>query len=270
MKHLQIVLVGLTTVLLLARCGQPAQNAPAASPSADTTDVILVFADLTTSTDSSHIETLAQNVYNIIVSSPHEAKVKIYPIDRSPSVAPIAVFTVPPLPGTYEKSKLRDMVVATALAAYKRVRQLYTDVYASAHTESISCLIRSLETAHNHFSQDRADSKPYRFELIYLSDMVEECDDTPGGAVHMTKGNFHLPADLQSYAPAFKLNYAHVSIVISTQGHVINSPAISPEDLKVAWRAIFQKVGFTQAQIEGMGFVNSLPPRFHPDNSPWR
>lgn len=237
--------------------------------------VVLIFCDLTTSVDPSSIKKVARDAYNLILSFPHNTKLIIYPIDESPFVKPILDFTYPSkATKSSEIHKNKTIVKRAAKFAYDTILQLYQDEYSSdkAGNRAISCMMRSLETAHSQFLQYKnVKGNNYSYELIYLSDMLEECSTSPVGAIFFTKQYFKdALKKLDTYKPDFDLSYADVTIIISVEQYATASAYISYEELKNAWKNVFIKAGFSAEQFSGFNFLPTIPPKFDLKNSEWK
>lgn len=240
-----------------------------------TTTVALIFCDLTTSVDSAAVPKVARDVSKLMLSFPYETKLYILPVAESPFIKPILDFTYPgkaTKPSEIEKNKL--LIRKVAQYAGDKIKKLHREGFSGrdAKNKPLSCIMRSLETAHSYFSQFRAlKDKQFDFELIYLSDMIEECDNSPAGPVFLTKKNYKSAlVNLQNYKPAFDLSYAKVSVIVSVDEYDEASQYVSYEQLKEVWKNIFIKAGFTAENFEQFNFLATIPPRFELNRSPWK
>lgn len=268
----------LLAVILLARCEQsPSAGGPA--PMKDTalgsTPVVLIFCDLSTSVDSAAILKVERDVSKLMLNFPYETRLYILPIVESPFVKPILDFTYPgkaTRPSDIEKNKA--LVRRAAQYAPQKIKELYRKEFSgpNAQNKPLSCILRSLETAHSYFSQFRSiQGEKFEFELIYLSDMIEECKNSPVGGVFLTKGSHNAALqNLQNYKPDFDLSYARVSIIVSVDAYDEESKYISYEQLKDVWQKIFARAGFSAERFREFGFLSTIPPRFEFSKSPWK
>jgi len=217
--------------------------------------VVAVFADLTTSVDSGHVDAIARNVYRLVMMAPPGAHVMIHSVDQSSTTPAILDYTIPQVPDVLQDfNPVLSEVIAQAEMASNKVRDLYTNVYAERRDQSLTCLLRTLNKANNIFRRELLQHEhqripgAFRFHLVYLSDMVEECADSELGPLYMTRGRFH-PEILTHYNPGFDLGDAELTIVRSSQSAGTESPAIPTEELEDAWATLFERAGFTREQV---------------------
>lgn len=269
------LILSLLFIFMFSGCGETKSMDNNQETSNNNTAVVLIFCDLTASVDSSSIRKVARDAYNLIFVFPYQTRLIIYPIDESPFVKPILDFTYPSKATKNSQiHKNKIWIRNVARSAYDSIINLYHAEYSNSKTGSrpISCIMRSLETAHCQFMQFKdVSGKKYSYELIYLSDMLEECGTSPVGPVAFTKKYFRNSLErLEAYQPEFDLSYANVSIIISVEQYAMESAYISYEELKTAWKKVFMKVGFSAERIEGFNFLPTIPPKFDLRNSVWR
>lgn len=239
------------------------------------TTVALIFCDLSTSIDSSAILKVSRDVSKLMLSFPYETKLYVLPITESPFVKPIIDFTYPgkaTRPSEIEKNKV--LVRRTAQYTSQKIKDIYRKEFSgpNAQNKPLSCILRSLETAYSYFSQFRSiPGRKFEFELIYLSDMIEECKNSPVGPVFLTKAGYNTASqNLQNYRPGFDLSYVRVSIIVSVDAYDEDSQYISYERLKEVWQNIFLRIGFSNERFLEIGFLSTIPPRFEYSKSPWK
>lgn len=235
----------------------------------DKTVVAVIFCDLTTRSieDTASIQKVARDAYQLVQVFPANSHITLYPVDSSPFVRPILEYTKPrkpTKPSDIQEYELENIKAAKYAAA--KILQLYRDVYSKKeiYEKSISCLTRTLETANQLFSQYRSiDQGHYIYELLYLSDMIEECGDSPVGHVSFRRDLFPpTQKNLKNYQPHFDLSYANVSVIVTAEKLAADSKFITAEQLKDTWDQIFMKVGFSPEQLKRANFLPTIPPRF--------
>lgn len=228
--------------------------------------IAVIFCDLSTSIDTSSIQEVAKTAGRLFLKFPPGSKMYYYPIDESPFIKPIIIYEKPKRPRTTsEKERYMITERRKAREIYNRIVKLYYEVYYSpeARNRPISCMIRTLNTAHSIFSQHYSVNKNVTFELVYLSDMIEECQNSPIGPIYMHKKNYSIiKKRLSSYRPNFNLSFANISIIRSFEKYATLTSYVSSEKLEELWKIIFMKVGFTRSQADSIEFFPTIPPRF--------
>lgn len=212
--------------------------------------LVVVFVDLTggldAGPDSARVSAIAEDVRQLMLSAVPRTEIQVYPVDNSPTVAPVVTWTVPDIPSrSSELVTTRAGVLQEANDARRRVLALYQTVYSKRTDAPLTCLLRSLEKAGSIFAR-AVDDAPRR--LVFLSDMVEECDG-PAGPIFMTQERFRTEA-LEAYAPEFSptlFDGVELDVVPSRQGAGTQSKAIPAEDLRAAWVILFRAAGFDES-----------------------
>ena len=263
MKYNQVMILILLLIFLFGYCGS--EDPSQIRKKKDV--VAIIYCDLSTSVDSTSIYKVADDAQKLLNYFPRGSILHFYPIDQSPFVSPILEFTKPLLGGTSSEEAENEMFINMAASTiYNQIIQKYRKINSNPKDRNVarSCILRTLETAHLLFRQYRIiPNKNYKYELIYLSDMLEECYDSPIGPLFMTKRYHQLAKEkLESYNPNFDLSYAKISIINSVDFEKGPSPYIKYEDLKNLWKKIFLKVGFTEEQIIDFNFSPRIPHRF--------
>ncbi len=249
--------------------------------------VVVMFVDLTSSIASdAAIDEIADNAKKALRSIPPNSQitVSVWPVDKASSVKPLIEVSVPE-PQTAKQRQLSQRLLnqrgEELFKAIHKRRELY--VAPDRRNEPRSCLIRTLKTASEIFERERNYHPNARCELVYLSDMVEECDDlfcgTPPCGTSLTIKNYRKTLDVVShYEPGFSLSYANLTVVTAIEDapdkpgqtrQEYKSRGKDPEDQyvnvdsrKQFWREVFRKVGFSDKKIKNSGFLSTLPGDF--------
>ncbi|MEL7004637.1 MAG: hypothetical protein AAFN93_18160 [Bacteroidota bacterium] len=156
---------------------------------------VIVLCDLSTSVDTSSIDKIVLDSQKILEGLPENSFVSYYPIDFDPTLRALFAHTQQPVP--YKPSlrrqyprklnELSDSLENNILKAYqRRIPQ------AGERDRPRSCILRSLYNASKLFDQqmvNSTDSVNYEYELVILSDMIEECENSPVGKLFFTKNH---------------------------------------------------------------------------------
>ena len=225
--------------------------------------MILIFTDLTTSTGSDlHIGDISENLKSIVLKAPYESEIIVYPIDRSMHVQPIMEFTKPAKPGNTTMSKAaRKEMDAAIEAAQANIQHLYEDVYLPARNEPNSCLLNSLYKAHSVFSRYERKAQLH-FELVFMSDMLEECELLPGELLFIRNNGEAFSKYVSTYEPGVDLSYADLTIVMSTQANSSDSHSIGSIQLEKLWREALKRHGYSGEKLADIPFNTLLPEKY--------
>ena len=267
-KFLYVLYLFLST-LLLSSCNNEVQK-KIDIDNLEKKVIAVIFCDFTTRTigDSTSIKKVAENISKLVYSLPPKSKVYICPIDSSPFVEFIDEYEKPirsSKPSDMQKYKLWNTKKAIDVAA--KIINTHKNVYSDMKIQkkSISCIVRTLKTADGLFSQYRNnnDGNDFIYELIYFSDMIEECKNSSVGHISFRRNFFSKTLNnLHNYKPEFDLSYADVSVIVTAKQPGQYSDFITSDQLMNIWKEIFMKVGFSEKQFREFHFSSTIPVRF--------
>jgi len=235
----------------------------------------LMMCDLTSSVDSNLIKDVAHKAHDLLLALPQGSKVEAYPIDDNTYLNPIFSGELPLLESDldFHKDMFKGKLNALAENLGNAIYFKYKDVNLNKSTQHASCIISSLETAYNFFKDK--DKNTYRFELIYFSDMIEQCSNSQAGSIFICSDR-HIPnkesiiAQIEKkYNPNMNLKSLidnNISMIITT-GIMGDSKCLRSDEQKEIWQKIFSKVGYSQSDFASFHFRQGLPDRFSISNS---
>ena len=225
--------------------------------------VAVIFCDITTSVDSTDgIKSVANNAANLLLKFPPLSILYFRPIDKSPNVKPIFEFTIPAASNLKgEKDQRTQHIETQAQNLYNEILNRYNEIN-SDDKNARSCIIQTLDIA-NRLFKPYQESQNYSFELIYLSDMLEECDESVLGSLFM-KENLcdHVFIKADSFQSDLDIGFVNLTIITAVENDVENSQYFNYENRKTFWKKIFLKVGFSPEQFEKSHFLPGIPQRF--------
>lgn len=221
--------------------------------------VAIILCDVTSSLTKEENQRVATLAANILDHLPEKATFKLFPIQIQTQM-PTAIrldfnkdgkddeadYLVPELRSNieeeeYEKVKKfrREQIMVEIDNLYKRANKI---------TDNRTCIINALGFASNFFHTNYRDAA-YRLELYLISDMVEECSNTPlpGKVVKMNKNDISAEIRLADKLPP-GWNLSGVSIFCIFPA-AIDTPTVANknrpgrEDVKRFWNTIFKKCG---------------------------
>lgn len=239
------------------------------SPTSSPAKIIcVVLCDLTTSVEESSIKKIARDAYELVKVLPEGAQVEFYQIDDNPFIPPILSYTKPLRPTT-RPSEVRKYPLRLEKEAKQVGEMIYQHAqkikYKTSASIAKSCILTGFKTAHGVLKQYPREE--YDWELIVLSDMIEECNNSPVGNVYFThKGYGNARKKLQSYTPKYDLGYANLSIIVSASYQPKDLKYLHPDKLKELWQIVFEKVGYSKEQLDSIYFGPKLPYRLTKHN----
>lgn len=255
-------------LFLLVGCGR--NEADQSKPSrevtvkAEPTVLALVFCDLTGSMDSSSVRMSAEAVANILLSLPPGSQFEIFPIDFSGRIAPIEGTTEGKPKKPSEVGKIKALNKDQAIRVGNQLLDLYGRKFAP-HPSRNSCIVQTLELADAIFKQYRAKAdQEYEFEIVYVSDMLEDCVNSSLGAASFETASFSdVMKEVSHFEPKVDIGFARLSIIIPARPYVENTrSSLTDAQLKEVWEKIFRKVGFDDDKISEWNFLSTVPARF--------
>jgi hypothetical protein len=159
-------------------------------------------------------------------------------------------------------------VMATSAARYLQEQERIKSMAAVARTDTphvvgkASCIADSLPFAQRFFQ--RFDADEFDYELMYLSDMMENCDSRLFGRKIMLESSFdQLPKDV---ALREKVDLSTVRITVVVPAALVDQKLPSLQDLQTFWIMIFRQCRIPPhafSDSEQFHFSPFLPQRFN-------
>ncbi len=257
----------LVMVLLFTAC-------PEVDPPDERERVILIFSDVTSSLVPSESQQVAALTSSIVDSLPPGTRYFIYPVQiEAQKVEPMYEGTIlppdAPLAPT-ERAAREDKLKHKIEELYNLIKSVKQTSDIHGKPDNHTCILYTLEVAQNKFKQFNQTNTD--FELIYVSDMIEECNQTPlGRPISLVQTNMPEAIKLAENTDLkLDLSYANVSMIVpvtidtyKTRGR----PNLS--DLRKFWEATLLHCGFTQDTLNNKQkfyFDPGLPLRFQQQN----
>lgn len=252
--------------LLVAACGPVIIERPVIKHK-----VVLIFSDVTSSLLETESASVANLTSDVVDSLPAGSKFSIVPIQVQPErLSPMSEDVVAavssPAADVVIKQNRRERLTARINDLYKKIREFKVPAPPYGSPDNHSCILGTLSYAEGYFRQfPKAD-----LELVYISDMIEECNETPfGRPINLAQSEIKKEiAEAQSLQMSCDLGRARISVIIPTNDDTYTAgmrPALS--DVKQFWEKVFMKCGFDQDTLksnEHFYFRAGLPDRFKP------
>ena len=252
-------------------------SSDARTESTSITRVVLIFCDISPSLTSSEIDKSASLVADILDGLPEKTIYAVYPILTSAKGRPPLVSRniVPTIKTQVEEAMLSNEKLKRREEIKMRIHALSTELRGRGNQ---SCILNSLWFAHDLFDDivggtyvinTHRDS----VDLVLISDMVEECDDTRLGRVSLNKENTADEIEIiRRSATVTYPSLSHVRITVlypSTEdsNYPNQKRTSSYYDLKEFWRLVFIRCGFKEEWFWDASHIQwittgELPERF--------
>lgn len=231
----------------------------------------LIFCDLTSSVDSVLIKEVAGKAFELVHSLPQGSRLEAYPIDDNTYSDPIFSCEIPVQKSklSIDRNRFNDQLKSLATKFGTSIFEKYKVVNSTVATRQSSCIITSIETAYNFFKDKNKDE--FRFELIYFSDMIEQCANSQAGAIYICGNKYNPNKDKiiqqidEKYKPNFNLKSLinnNVSMIITT-GLIGDQKCLRSDEQREIWSKIFSKVGYSDSDFMTFHFRQGLPDRLN-------
>ncbi|HEV7745471.1 MAG TPA: hypothetical protein VGO56_10785 [Pyrinomonadaceae bacterium] len=242
-------------------------NCPPNCPPPERERVVLIFSDVTSSLLQSESEQVGTLTCDVLDSLPPGTQYRVYPIQiEGQKLEPMdeGTIVVNQIPGTTHavnqarRKKISDEI-KKLYELIKPVRRADADGKPDNHT----CILYTLKFAQNIFKQ--FDEKNTDFDLIYVSDMIEQCNTTPmGKPISLGQANTSEEIKLAKETNLnLDLSHARVSMIIpATDATYTASGRPNPSDLQAFWEAILLHCGFSEDSLKNSQkfyFSSGLP-----------
>ncbi len=229
----------------------------------------LIFCDLTSSVDSVLIKEVAGKAFELIYNLPQGSKIEAYPIDDNTYSDVIFSCEIPMKESklSIDENRFNDQLKSLATKFGTSIFEKYKVINSTDVTRQSSCIIATLETAYNFFKDKNKDE--FRFELIYFSDMIEQCANSQAGAIYICGSKFNPNKNKiinqveEKYKPNFNLKSLidnNVSMIVTT-GLIGDEKCLRSDEQREIWSKVFSKVGYSDADFKAFHFRQGLPDR---------
>jgi hypothetical protein len=227
-------------------------------------NIYLVLVDFTTSTDTTIIKSNKEKVISIIERIPNLSKLQVYPIIDEINQTPIIDY-VKHLGGKNNGERTFSKTLDTCLINNLKQKIInYSSFKEYRNTDPLSCISRAMRFADTQFrTLGNRDTTNFNFNLIILSDMIEECNNSAfNRPLLMQKQRQKEAFSIIENNPIYTdLSYVNLSVVLSSkQTGFKNTKFLSVSQLEKAWTTIFKKFNIRAFQIKNLiPFSTSVP-----------
>lgn len=251
---------------LLVACGGggdgtgPGGGTP--TPSPQKTVVALILCDVTSSLTKEENRRVGTLAAKVVESLPENATFKLFPIQIQTQV-PTAIrldlnedgeeiasdYTIPELRSNVEEDDYAKVKKVRREQIEREVDKLYKS--ANKGSDNRTCIINALGFASNFFRTNYRDAA-YQPELYLISDMVEECSNTPlpGKVVKLNKNNISAEIGLaDKLPPGWDLSGVRIFCIFPAAADTPERVRPGREDVKRFWNTIFKKCGLKEGDV---------------------
>ena len=240
--------------------------------------VVVIFADVTSSLTVDQNKRVAKLTKDVIVHLRPLTDYRVYLIQADPDEEPIDQGTIRSATGPRDEKKRAEELCRRADADVDKIERRYCEINVG-RGESIcreknvlprpqpdhrSCILEVVEHVARSFLREE---EHHPIDLVFISDMVEDCDDTPlrGASIRLIKDD--LSADISNIDRFRKLepitSQVRVTIVRPHVRKGLIESSARKLNLETYWKAAFVRFG---VDINAWWrFESDLPKRFLPD-----
>jgi hypothetical protein len=242
----------------------PPPNCPPPGSAKDR--IVLIMSDVTSSLLESESQQVGNLTCDVVESLPPGTRYSIYPIQiEAHNLHAIYEGTIIDENRTTTKVVIaarRDKILTEIKKLYELIKTVKrSDAYGKP--DNHTCILYTLEFAQKIFKQ--FDQQNTDFDLIYVSDMIEECNTTPmGKPISLRRGNISEAIKLAKNTKLnLDLSYVRVSMLIpATDATYTAGGRPNPSDVQAFWEAVLAHSGFSEDSLKGgqrFSFSSVLP-----------
>jgi len=259
-------LVSLILMIALATfaCEPTCPGDPECPP--DKERVVVIFSDVTSSLLKKESEQVASITCEIVDSLSPGTRYYVYPIQtEGQKLEPMYEGTVV----AQDRATTKAVSDARKKKLSEEIERLYDLIRTTKRADAYgrpdnhTCILYTLEYAQKIFKQ--FDEKNTDFDLIYVSDMIEECNVTPmGKPIALTQSNISEAIKLARETNLnLDLSHARVSMIIPATDLTYTASG-RPNSSQVLdfWEAILTHCGFNEDSLKNSQkfyFSSGLP-----------
>lgn len=219
----------------------------------------VILCDIT----NPNLDQIAQNAKEIILKAPENVNLYIYNISPDAYQSPITkVNKVANYSKPSEERNFNKKIKKLADSTEKKILQLGTELQNDKSKNKFrnSCIINSIKSTYKNVFNKIGNTQK---KLFILSDMIEECNDTPIGKISksdLVNPEYIISKINKKFSPKtnFKNKNVEIFIIVSSSfDH--NKSNVSGESIEKFWNAVFIKYGYDNEDLSKMGFGVELP-----------
>jgi hypothetical protein len=246
---LQVFTLG-TILLALALLSSCARTGGSHQAEASKVKVLLLWCDVTSSLKELEIEEVSRIATAVLDHLPAGSKYVVYPI-HTETERPVPIIKSGPLLGDAPTEDYADANATSnaerADLIKKEIARLYKENKEKHPDDRRTCILNTLAASSRFFSQFDDHYDP---ELIFVSDMVEDCSNTPlKQNIQLDKQRFSETIKLvDSFASPPDLSKLRITIIVPTAKDTSTVPSgqrPNTRDLERFWAAVFGKCNFS-------------------------
>lgn len=232
--------------------------------------IVLVFCDVTNSLMPEEDKEVSLYAGAVIDHLPPRSEFALYPIQIEAQRAPlIAQGKVPILVSDKDRQDYELTNAEREREIKDKIDALYKTVNRNS-ADNRTCILNALAFANNHLKQ--YDPSKYTFEIIFISDMIEECNNTPLPARRVKLNKHDIQTEVEqskSFPTGLDLGSSRITIILPTARVTVDvSQRRRPdvEQLKQFWINILNRCGFEEHSFfdntQHLSWSIGLPVRF--------
>jgi len=232
-------------------------------------EVVLIYCDLTTSIKQEGILKISEKLKQVLLNVPRNSTITIRLVEKNllgESIYPeIKTPADCEIPDTTVNRKRRDALEACNKNDNEYVRsieEISEKIRTLKPQEDVSCIIDTLETAHDFFKGKDGDK--YKFRLVYFSDMIEQCYGTSIFVCSSKRQPVFkdiMTRIENNFNPNYNLNALiknDLSVIVTTSDNP-NDKCLTLSEKKQVWELVFKKLGYSNLDLSVFNFTQEIP-----------
>lgn len=224
--------------------------------------VNIVLCDLTRSLDSTSIDSTANHAASLLMHSANHTDWYFFGIGSTDYNEPLCQYSNK---GARRSSELSDSLQFAALTLeagrlHDRIKALY-----KSNDYQQTCITYALKTAYDKIKERKDANDSLWFNLIILSDLVEDCSHPALGEIHfINKISFDKSCLCLQKKDTLLFNLKSLGVSIYVVPESTNELVhVNRIDMDNAWRLIFRNYGYSiNDQAISFAISQSLPEKF--------
>lgn len=256
------LLLILIVLISLGGCSQAEVIPP---PPPENEQILALVFDLSSSLTKKDVNKMANIAKEIIAKDDSHTNVQYFvqQVHENPSTNDLILNHQVIYPSKRSlRTTMKEERDSIATITYQGILDKYDQISQKKGYRSTpnSCIINTLMTIYERIGKFKQDHKNIKYDvsIIILSDMIEECTNTPAGKILMKANNYQELAERITQNEPFStvLNCSEVEVIyISTTN--ASDGKIDALQREALWRLIFTKMGCTDEEASTIHFLSN-------------
>lgn len=233
-KYIYILFTLIVSIVLTSACDPPKQKIKA----------VFIFCDVTGSLIKEESEQVAELTADILDKLPSNSKYRLIPIHMKTDISEVILQNNEKIEG--------DIPLSLKEARREKLKTEITKIYEFVNSKERkperTCILSGLYRARDFYLnlKENVDKVEYEYELIFISDMLEDCLNTPAGENKLVSIKDQSPSEaieLIKSAPLPDLSPFRITIVLPGKDVALSKKSVKKDvqTLNIFWSEVFNK-----------------------------